>query len=180
MRARQHLLLMRAGCLECRRAEWPAARSRPAQTTRWPASAAAVAAGQTLYSQLCQTCHGPAGQGGDRGPALTSGTFTHGSGDADLFRSIRSGVRGTQMPPFPGLSDTQIWQLVAYVRSLQATAQLRLPRARVRPAPSGVEGQCGRRRNAVLRPCRVRELSRSERPRRDRRTGPVECRTTLA
>ena len=54
------------------------------------------------------------GQGGDRGPALTSGTFTHGSGDADLFRSIRSGVRGTQMAPFPGLSDTQIWQLVAY------------------------------------------------------------------
>ena len=86
------------------------------------ASAAAVAAGETLYSQLCQTCHGPAAQGGDRGPALTSGTFTHGSGDADLFRSIRSGVRGTQMAPFPGLSETQIWQLVAYLRSLQSTA----------------------------------------------------------
>src|SRR5687767_8781949 len=82
-----------------------------------------AAGGQTLFAQLCQTCHGPAGQGGgDRGPALNTGTFTHGSGDADLFRAIRSGVRGTQMPPFAGLSDPQIGQLVAYLRSLQPTS----------------------------------------------------------
>jgi alcohol dehydrogenase (cytochrome c) len=85
-------------------------------------SPAAAGAGQTLFSQLCQSCHGPAGQGGgDRGPALNSGTFTHGSGDADLFRAIRSGIRGTQMAPFGDLSDTQIWQLVAYLRSLAPT-----------------------------------------------------------
>jgi alcohol dehydrogenase (cytochrome c) len=82
-----------------------------------------VAAGQTLYDQLCQTCHGPAGQGGgDRGPALNAGAFTHGSGDPDLFRAIRSGVRGTQMPPFAGLSETQIWQLVSYLRSLPSSS----------------------------------------------------------
>jgi len=82
-------------------------------------SAAAVGAGQTLFTQLCQGCHGPGGQGGgDRGPALTAGTFTHGSGDADLFRAIRSGIRGTQMAPFAALSDTEVWQLVAYLRSL--------------------------------------------------------------
>jgi mono/diheme cytochrome c family protein len=87
-------------------------------------SAAAVGAGQTLFTQLCQGCHGPAGQGGgDRGPALTTGTFTHGSGDADLFRAIRSGMRGTQMAPFAGVSDTQSWQLVAYLRSLGPAAR---------------------------------------------------------
>jgi alcohol dehydrogenase (cytochrome c) len=48
--------------------------------------------------------------------------FIHGSGDADLFRSIRSGVRGTQMPPFAGLRDTEVWQLVSYLRSLQPAA----------------------------------------------------------
>ena len=121
MRARQHLLLCALAVLN---AAAPSGQqpAPPGTTNPLAASAAAVAAGQTLYSQLCQTCHGPGGQGGDRGPALNTGTFTHGSGDADLFRSIRSGVRGTQMAPFAGLSDTQIWQLVAYLRSLQPGA----------------------------------------------------------
>jgi alcohol dehydrogenase (cytochrome c) len=74
--------------------------------------------GQRLYNQTCQSCHGAAGQG-DRGPALNTPTFVHGSEDADLFRTIRSGIPGTQMPPFPGLSDDQIRQLVSYVHSLQ-------------------------------------------------------------
>src|SRR6188508_516210 len=121
MRARQHLLLCALAVLN---AAAPSGQqpAPPGTTNPLAASAAVVAAGQTLYSQLCQTCHGPGAQGGDRGPALTSGTFTHGGGDPDLFRSIRSGVRGTQMAPFPDLSDTQIWQLVAYVRSLQPDA----------------------------------------------------------
>jgi PQQ-dependent dehydrogenase (methanol/ethanol family) len=83
---------------------------------------AAVSDGQTLYNQTCQTCHGPAGQGSDRGPALNAGTFKHGNADADLFRAIRSGVPGTQMAPFGGLSDTQTWQLVSYLRSLHGGA----------------------------------------------------------
>jgi PQQ-dependent dehydrogenase (methanol/ethanol family) len=82
----------------------------------------AVSEGQTLYNQTCQTCHGPAGQGSDRGPALNAGTFKHGNADADLFRAIRSGVPGTQMAPFGGLSDTQTWQLVSYLRSLHGSA----------------------------------------------------------
>ena len=95
-------------------------------------SPAAVGAGEALFSQLCQSCHGPAAQGaGDRGPALNSGTFTHGSADADLFRAIRSGIRGTQMAPFAGLSDTQVWQLVAYLRNLAPAAR---PGAALAPA----------------------------------------------
>jgi len=78
----------------------------------------AADAGQQLYNGTCQACHGPGGQG-DRGPALNTPTLVHGSEDADLFRTIRSGVPGTQMPPFPRLSDTQIWQLVSYVHGLQ-------------------------------------------------------------
>jgi len=80
-------------------------------------NAAAAAAGRLVYDQTCQACHGPAGQG-DRGPALTSGTFTRGNDDGDLFRAIRDGVQGSQMPPFRGLSDEQVWQLVSYLRSL--------------------------------------------------------------
>jgi alcohol dehydrogenase (cytochrome c) len=36
----------------------------------------------------------------------------------DLFRTIRQGVSGTQMPPFKGLRE-QVWQLVSYIRTLQ-------------------------------------------------------------
>src|SRR5262245_30412969 len=90
-----------------------------ADTTRNPlgASAAAIADGQRVYDQTCQACHGPAGQG-DRGPALHAGALPRTREDGDLFHTIREGVAGSQMPPFKNLSDTQVWQLVSYIRSL--------------------------------------------------------------
>jgi len=57
---------------------------------------AVVAEGQSLFNQVCQSCHGPGGQGSDRGPALTRTTLTRGNADADVFRAIRTGVSGTQ------------------------------------------------------------------------------------
>jgi PQQ-dependent dehydrogenase (methanol/ethanol family) len=81
---------------------------------------AAVSDGRGLYNQICQSCHGPSGQGSDRGPSLSTGTFTHGNTDSDLFRSIRNGIPGTQMAGFPGLSDTDTWRLVTYLLSLSS------------------------------------------------------------
>src|SRR4051812_25699325 len=80
--------------------------------------ASALPAGRQLYDQTCQACHGPAGQG-DRGPALDRPLLARGENDADLFHTIQAGVPGTQMPPFPRLTDTDIWRLVVYIRSLQ-------------------------------------------------------------
>jgi PQQ-dependent dehydrogenase (methanol/ethanol family) len=88
-------------------------------TTRNPlaASAETIAAGRIVFNAGCQSCHGPGGTG-ERGPALNTGAFQHGSDDGDLFRAIREGLPGTQMPAFRGLTDDQIWQLVIYLRSL--------------------------------------------------------------
>src|SRR5689334_18904456 len=88
-------------------------------TTRNPlgANPDAVAGGQRLYDQACQACHGVAARG-DRGPALDTGGFAHGAEDGDLFHTIREGVPGSQMPAFRALRDEQVWQLVAYIRSL--------------------------------------------------------------
>src|SRR3989442_15678548 len=96
--------------------------AQQADTTRNPlrSSPAAIASGQRVYDQTCQSCHGPAGQG-DRGPALNTGTFAHGREDGDLFHTIREGVPGSQMPPFRALSDEQVWQLVSYIRSLSGS-----------------------------------------------------------
>jgi PQQ-dependent dehydrogenase (methanol/ethanol family) len=86
----------------------------------------AVAAGQRLFDQACQTCHGPGGRG-DSGPALNTGSFTSGSTDAELFRTIQSGVAGSQMPSFRRLSDNELWQLVSYIRTLATPSDLRRP-----------------------------------------------------
>ncbi|MEP6915804.1 MAG: c-type cytochrome, partial [Acidobacteriota bacterium] len=97
------------------------------------ASQAAVAAGQALFNSTCQSCHGPGGHGSDRGPALTNATLAHGNTDADLFRTIRNGVPGTQMAPFGGVSDPQTWQLVSFIRSVQGL----LPAGGTAPAAAG-------------------------------------------
>ncbi len=80
-------------------------------------NADAIAAGAKLYSQACLACHG-AGGTGDRGPALTSLA----KADGEVFITIRSGVRGTQMPAFASFSTDQTWQLISYIRSLAGKA----------------------------------------------------------
>jgi mono/diheme cytochrome c family protein len=66
----------------------------------------------------CVFCHGVAARGGTRGPDLTTGTRSHGGSDADLAKTISTGVPGTAMPPNK-LTTDEIWQIVTYLRSLQ-------------------------------------------------------------
>src|SRR5262245_36647421 len=77
----------------------------------------AAEAGRQLYAGTCQACHGAAGQGDrDRGaPSLRTPVLPRGNDDADLFRTIREGIAGTQMPPFTRLTDEQTWQVVTYI-----------------------------------------------------------------
>jgi cytochrome c oxidase cbb3-type subunit 3 len=80
----------------------------------------ALQEGQKLFRSACSGCHGASGEGG-RGPNLTRGRQVRGASDRHLFASIKSGVPGTDMPPFP-FPDEKIWQLVTFVRSLSAPA----------------------------------------------------------
>jgi putative heme-binding domain-containing protein len=75
-----------------------------------------IAAGARIFRSHCADCHGLKGEGG-KGPNLTTGIFFHGSSDLELFNNITDGIPGT---PMLGVffSDNQVWQLVAYVRSL--------------------------------------------------------------
>ncbi len=87
-----------------------------AQTANPYAAPADRESGAKIFRSHCGPCHGVRGTGG-LGPDLTSGSFYHGSSDADLFRNIADGIPGTAMPGvfFEG---TQVWQIVAFVRSL--------------------------------------------------------------
>ncbi len=83
--------------------------------------ASAQTAGEKLYGQACQSCHGGEARG-DRGPSLRTRELPHGSTDDEIFRNIRSGIAGSEMPAFPELTADQIRQLVAYIRSLSGSA----------------------------------------------------------
>lgn len=97
------------------------AQDRASDTNPMANNRDALAAGRKLYDQTCQTCHGGEGRG-DRGPALTTGKFPHGSDDGDIFRNIRNGIAGSGMPAFSILTADQIWQVVSYIRSLSGAA----------------------------------------------------------
>lgn len=84
-------------------------------------SAADVAAGARIFRSHCAQCHGLNAAGG-RGPSLANGIFYHGSSDADLLRNISEGIPGTEMPGV-FFSDNQVWQVVAYLRSLSRKAE---------------------------------------------------------
>ncbi len=73
-------------------------------------------AGGRMYRSHCAVCHGIEGEGG-RGAMLTTGMFRHGGTDRDLYETISEGIPGTEMPGI-FFNGKQLWQIVAYVRSL--------------------------------------------------------------
>jgi mono/diheme cytochrome c family protein len=96
----------------------------------------ALSDGQRLYAVHCANCHGNVGQGaikagfdisiiterGGKQPSdLTDAAWDHGSTDAEIFKVVKEGIPSAMMPPFQGsLTDTEIRNVVAYVRSLAA------------------------------------------------------------
>lgn len=85
---------------------------------------ARVEAGSILFREHCTGCHGRSGEGGQgegQGPNLAMSWEVRRAKDQDLFNFIRNGVKGTAMPAFP-LPEEQIWQLAAFIRSLNAPA----------------------------------------------------------
>jgi cytochrome c oxidase cbb3-type subunit I/II len=79
--------------------------------------------GAGLYAQYCSTCHGADGKGHGPGTAaLAAGSpaaLPSGMDLAYVFSSIRGGVPRTMMYGFrPLLTETQIWDLTAYVVQL--------------------------------------------------------------
>jgi cytochrome c oxidase cbb3-type subunit 2 len=91
------------------------------------ASPEARQAGGAIYAANCAICHGAEADGrGQRRegmnppPAnLTLPPWSDAATAGRTFLAIRNGVPRTAMPPWPMLSDQQIWQLVAYITSLK-------------------------------------------------------------
>jgi cytochrome c oxidase cbb3-type subunit 3 len=89
----------------------------------------AIAQGKRLYQQMnCAGCHGLAG-GGGMGPPLMDDKWIYGADPSNIFATIVEG-RPNGMPSWRGrFGNDQVWQIVAYVRSLSG-----LQRKDVRPS----------------------------------------------
>ena len=88
-----------------------------ALTMQTAAPARDVQEGKKLFDGMCARCHGIDGTG-DEGPALNRATLAR-AGTEDALRDvIRDGIPDRGMPRVRRLSDGELAQLVAYVRSL--------------------------------------------------------------
>jgi disulfide bond formation protein DsbB len=88
------------------------------------------AAGKEQYDMICIACHGPTGEGIEGlGKPFTTSTFLAEKNDAEMVEFIKTGrpssdplnTTGVDMPPKggnPALTDEQILDIIAYVRTL--------------------------------------------------------------
>ena len=99
-----------------------------------PATRQSTASGKRLFDRFCANCHGETGNGisdaaaglesaGDIRPSdLTDSKWDHGSTDGEVFVDIRDGVGSNEvmrgLNGKPGITDTDMWDIVNYIRSI--------------------------------------------------------------
>lgn len=108
----------------------PAAGSEDSGETE-TVSAGDPVAGEEQFDQVCIACHGPGGEGVEGlGKPFTTSEFVASQSDQELLEFIKQGrpidhpdnTTGVDMPPKggnPALSDDQIMDIIAYIRTLQ-------------------------------------------------------------
>jgi mono/diheme cytochrome c family protein len=119
-------------------------RSTPSEATVVPAiapaDAAAIARGKEHFvKQACVSCHGNEGKGDGvkqmiddegfptRPRDLTRGIYKGGHDPASLFLRIARGMPGTPMPSAPSLTESQVVDLIHFLRSLSTEEQREAP-----------------------------------------------------
>ncbi|MFN0120763.1 MAG: c-type cytochrome [Blastocatellia bacterium] len=84
-----------------------------------------LARGERLYQTHCALCHGQKGEG-ERGPTLARPKLLRAPDDEALRGVIRGSLAGSGMPG-TRLIETELRDLVAYVRQLGRVTQVSLP-----------------------------------------------------
>jgi cytochrome c oxidase cbb3-type subunit 3 len=80
----------------------------------------AIQAGKQRFVANCGACHGSSATGG-RGARLAGSRRVQHMSDKKIFDIIRNGVSGTDMPS-NRLADQPVWEIVSFIRSLNAVA----------------------------------------------------------
>jgi mono/diheme cytochrome c family protein len=81
--------------------------------------------GKLAFGTHCAACHGTQGGGTDKGPTFLHRVYHPGHhGDAAFFQAAKNGVRAHHwrfgdMAPVPAATESQIANIVKYIRALQ-------------------------------------------------------------
>jgi mono/diheme cytochrome c family protein len=86
----------------------------------------AVRAGGKLFEEHCADCHGKKAEGGKKGAGLLKPQVAQAS-PGTLFWILSNGVLWRGMPDWSKLPEPQRWQLVAFLKSLKASAGANTP-----------------------------------------------------
>jgi cbb3-type cytochrome c oxidase subunit III len=89
------------------------------------ASAESISAGKRVYTRMCARCHGSEGKGDGTAasaavPDLTDDKWDYGGTDGEIFAVVHDGVSADMDGYAARLSDTDIWNVVNFVRSVAA------------------------------------------------------------
>ena len=81
----------------------------------WTVGRAADDSGERVYDRACRSCHGPEGRGTRQAPSLIPFDWSY----EDALELIRHPV--CDMPPVPAsaVSDAQVAQIVAYLKTIK-------------------------------------------------------------
>ncbi|HVZ84688.1 MAG TPA: c-type cytochrome [Terracidiphilus sp.] len=85
-------------------------------------SAQAAEAGKHLFDENCAKCHGADALGRHGRPSLRSERISHAT-DGELAWILKNGSAWKGMPSWSSLPEPERWQIIAYLRSLQAETQ---------------------------------------------------------
>ena len=80
----------------------------------------AIQAGRLLFSDHCTQCHGDNAQGVSKRPSLRTQRVQSEATEGDLHWLLANGFLRRGMPSWSKLPDQQLWQIVAFLKSLKA------------------------------------------------------------
>jgi putative heme-binding domain-containing protein len=93
---------------------------------RLPTGKSDLAQGQKVYEGHCASCHGMKGEGG-RGAILATPKLQRATDDVTLYEIVENGIRGTEMMGFGEMSELEMRQVAAYVKTLGKLPREKLP-----------------------------------------------------
>jgi mono/diheme cytochrome c family protein len=81
-----------------------------------------IAAGEKLYQENCARCHGADGNGRTTRPPVRSPRVAAAT-DGELAWMLKNGQPFRGMPAWATLPEAERWQIISYLRSIQAPVQ---------------------------------------------------------
>ena len=88
------------------------------RTSPYHDQADAIAAGRRIFLDRCSHCHGESAEGTKKRPPLKSDRVQLQASEGDLHWLLVNGNMRKGMPSWAKLPDQQLWQVIAYLKSL--------------------------------------------------------------